>query len=170
MPHPAPRDPERELEIERKFLLSALPTRALQAPCYLVAQGWLPGDRIQERLRRTRGPEGEEYVRAIKAGTGVVRLEIEERIPRSLFRALWPMTKGCRIRKRRYLIQEGGLEWEIDAFLDFDMVVAEVELPSESTPVVLPDWLEPLVTEEVTGHAEYLNINLARNGPPRQAM
>jgi CYTH domain-containing protein len=76
------------------------------------------------------------------------------------------LTEGHRVRKRRYLVEDGDLTWEIDEFVDMPLVLAEVELPTEATAVELPGWLAPLVIEEVTGRPEYLNVNLARNGPP----
>ena len=156
-------------EIERRFLLTRLPERTTGAPSVFVSQGWLPGEAIQERLRRTEGIDGEQYVRAIKAGRGMTRIEVEEIIPRSLFEDLWPLTEGHRISKRRYLIEDGALTWEIDEFEDFPLVLAEVEIPTESTVVEPPEWLAPLIEEEVTGRPEYLNINLALHGPPERS-
>ena len=54
---------------------------------------------------------------------------------------MWPLTLGRRLRKRRHAVPEGGLTWEIDQFLDRDLVLAEVELPSAETPVTVPKWL-----------------------------
>jgi CYTH domain-containing protein len=59
-------------------------------------------------------------------------------------------------------VREGGHVWEVDAFLDRDLVLAEVELESEDEEAPLPDWLAPWVEREVTGEAEYSNVNLAR--------
>ena len=57
---------------------------------------------------------------------------------------------------------EGELIWEVDEFTDRDLVLAEVELPSEDVKPGLPDWIAPYVVREVTGESEYANINLAR--------
>jgi CYTH domain-containing protein len=65
------------------------------------------------------------------------------------------------VRKRRYRIPAGDLTWEIDQFLDRDLVLAEVELAAVDTPVVPPDWLQPYLVREVTGEAEYENRQLA---------
>ncbi len=106
------------------------------------------------------------WYRAVKSGLGLVRAEQEERISRRRFRELWPGTAGVRIRKHRYLIPDGELTWEIDEFLDFDLVLAEVELPTADTEVVIPDWLAPWVVAEVTERVEYTNLYMARHGPP----
>jgi len=66
------------------------------------------------------------------------------------------------VRKRRYRVREGELRWEIDEFLDRDLVLAEVEIPSPDHPAEPPAWLRLRVVREVTQEAEYLNVRLAR--------
>lgn len=115
-----------------------------------------------ERVRRVRENGRESYVRTVKVGTGIRRLELQEETTADLFDALWPLTEGRRVTKRRFRAVYGGLIWEIDDFADRDLVIAEVELPSEDVVPELPHWLAPYVDREVTGEAEYLNVNLAR--------
>jgi len=154
--------PAADVEVERKYLLCGVPEAARQAPVVEIEQGWLAGHRIAERLRRSRGDGAVTLTRTIKAGTGVTRFEVEEEIQEDLFHHLWPLTAGRRVHKRRYRVPAGDLVWEIDEFLDRELVLAEVELPDEAFGVVLPDWLAPWVVREVTGEAEYVNRNLAR--------
>ena len=149
------------IERERKFLLRALPAEARAGDLQEIEQGWLPGDRLRERLRRLRDGAGERFYRTVKLGTGVERIEIEEETTAELFAALWPLTKGCRIAKRRYRVPAGPLVWEVDAFRDRDLVLAEVELPGPDTPVEIPDWVSPVLEREVTGDPAYLNLTLA---------
>jgi CHAD domain-containing protein/CYTH domain-containing protein len=149
-------------EIEHKYLLSGLPADIAQFPAVEIQQGWLPGETLQERLRAVCGPDGVRYYRCVKLGTGLERLELEEETPKELFEVLWPLTEGRRIVKRRHARPVGRLTWEIDAFLDRDLVLAEVEVPFARRRVLLPAWLKPLVVREVTGEAAYLNVNLAR--------
>ncbi len=153
--------PDDDVEIERKFLLSALPPQADTAPAQEIEQGWLPGERLRERLRRVWDAGGERFFRTIKFGAGVQRVEIEEETTADLFAALWPHTDGCRVRKRRHRIADGSLTWEIDVFAERDLVLAEVELPYPETAVEPPAWLEPFVVREVTGDPAYVNLNLA---------
>lgn len=154
--------PGNTVEIERKYLLKMLPRSVRSAPADEIEQGWLPGERVRERLRRVKNGDGEQYCRTIKLGAGIQRVEIEEKTTAELFRALWPLTAGCRVHKRRYRVKEGALTWEIDQFLDQDLVLAEVELPDPATTVELPKWLEGLVVREVTEDPEFLNLHLAR--------
>jgi CYTH domain-containing protein len=58
-------------------------------------------------------------------------------------------------------MQDGALTWEIDEFLDRDLVLAEVELPDPAAKFALPEWLEPFVVREVTEDPAFQNLNLA---------
>jgi adenylate cyclase len=150
-------------EIERKYLLRELPERVVDAPSLDIDQGYLPGERINERIRRTRGSDGLRYYRTIKAGSGIERLEIEEETSELFFATVWPLTGGCRVHKRRYLVPEAELTWEIDEFLDRDgLWLAELELRSVDDVVVLPAWLRSVIEREVTDDPQYTNHALAR--------
>jgi adenylate cyclase len=150
-------------EIERKYLLRELPERVVDAPSLEIDQGYLPGERINERIRRTRGSDGLRYYRTIKAGSGIERLEVEEETSELFFATVWPLTRGCRVHKRRYLVPEAELTWEIDEFLDRDgLWLAELELGSVDDVVVLPAWLRSVIEREVTDDPQYTNHALAR--------
>jgi CYTH domain-containing protein len=149
------------MEIERKFLLSALPPAVAGREAQEIEQGWLPGMRLVERLRRVRSNGGETWYRTVKLGAGLRRIEVEEKTEPDLFEALWPLTEGRRVRKRRHPVPDAELVWEIDEFLDRDLVLAEIELPARDAGVQLPDWLRPYVVREVTDDAAYVNRNLA---------
>jgi CYTH domain-containing protein len=150
------------LEIERKYLLSALPPRVAGCAVLEVEQGYLPGVLIKERIRRTTQGHLVRWYRTFKSGFGLVREEIEEETTARVFEAMWPLTEGRRIRKRRYLVPEGSLIWEIDEFLDQELVLAEVELPSATVIPPIPEWLRPVLVAEVTGDRAYNNSLLAR--------
>jgi CHAD domain-containing protein/CYTH domain-containing protein len=150
------------VEIERKYLLRALPEAARAGDAIEIEQGWLPGGQVRERLRRVRSAEGERFLRTLKLGSGLKRSEFEEPMESELFERLWPLTAGGRVRKRRYRVREGAHLWEIDVFLDRSLVLAEVELSSEDEEVALPEWLVGYVEREVTGDPDYSNVNLAR--------
>lgn len=151
-----------QLEIERKFLLSGLPERVRGEPASEVSQGWIPGAELHERVRRIRGTNGDLFTRTLKFGVGLRRTEIEEPTTPDVFDSLWPLTAGKRVEKRRYEVPDGELVWEVDQFADRDLVLAEVELPSEQTEVELPGWLKPYVVREVTDEPEFVNLNLAK--------
>jgi CYTH domain-containing protein len=150
------------MEVERKYLLSGLPPEAAAAPFDDIDQGWLPGERLIERFRRVWSDGREAWYRTVKLGHGLARLEIEEPTTREIFDAIWPLTDGCRVRKRRHRVPAGDLVWEIDAFADRDLVLAEVELPHPEATAEMPAWLAPYVVREVTDDPTYVNRNLAR--------
>jgi CYTH domain-containing protein len=100
-------------------------------------------------------------VRTVKEGSGLTRLEVEEPVAPDVFDRLWPLTEGRRLRKRRYRIPDGGLTWEIDEFLDRNLVLAEVELNGRPAKVEVPAWLSPHVDREVTEEEAYSNFRLA---------
>ena len=148
-------------EIERKYLLSGVPPEAAAVEPLEIEQGWLPGERLVERLRRLRWNGSEAWYRTVKSGTGLERVELEEATPPEVFEGLWPLTEGRRVRKRRYRVPAGELTWEIDEFLERELVLAEVELPAADLAVEPPEWLRPYVVREVTGDPQYENRHLA---------
>ena len=152
-----------DTEIERKYLLSSMPALPDGAVRTEIVQGYLPGARLQERVRRVRrAGQPARYYRTVKVGSGLSRMELEEETDAATFRRLWSLTKGRRIRKLRFRVEDGGLTWEIDRFAGRKLVLAEVELPSEGHEAATPAWLHPYVVREVTGEDAYVNINLAQ--------
>jgi CYTH domain-containing protein len=154
-------------EIERRYVLSGLPPRARTAPSLHIHQGYLPGTRITERVRRAVDDDesagGTRYYRTIKSGAGIERLQIEDETDERFFTTVWPLTRGHRIEKRRYRVPEGDVTWEIDEFLDrTELWVAEVELTSVGQEVVVPEWLASFVEREVTDEANYTNFALSK--------
>jgi CHAD domain-containing protein/CYTH domain-containing protein len=153
---------DRLLEIERKFLLRHLPETAREVPGVEIEQGWLPGTRVVERWRKIRASGEPICYRTVKSGQGLGRVELEEKTSSELFEHIWPLTEGRRVVKRRRRVAAEGVTWEIDEFLDRELVLAEVELPSQDAAIEVPDWLRPYVVREVTGDPEYSNRKLAR--------
>jgi CHAD domain-containing protein/CYTH domain-containing protein len=154
---------DEDREIERKYLLTDMPPLPADAIRTDIAQGYLPGDRLRERVRRVRRRgEPARYYRTVKVGSGISRVELEEECDQATFRRLWSLTKGRRVRKLRFRVAAGDLTWEIDRFRDRKLVLAEIELPSEDHEVPLPDWLAEHVVRDVTGEDEYVNANLAK--------
>lgn len=149
-------------EIERKYLLRALPQMPDVRDVLEIEQGYIPGDTLVERLRRQRSRDGTvTCFRTVKAGSGLQRLELEDETDERTFEHLWQLTAGLRLRKRRYLVPVNGATWEVDEFTDRDLVLAEIELPTADTPVTLPDWLSAVLVREVTEEREYTNRSLA---------
>ncbi len=145
-------------EIERKFLVRGDDWKS-GASAKPIRQGYLYADKnISVRVRRT----GDEAFLTVK-GTqkGATRAEYEYGIP---VEDADDMLDGlCRpplIEKVRYVLDQGGVTWEVDVFEgeNAGLVVAEVELTSEDQNVDLPEW----VGREVTDDPRYLNANLVK--------
>jgi CYTH domain-containing protein len=151
------------VEIERKYLLRALPDMPRATDVFEIDQGYIPGTKLLERLRRQVGRDGTvRYYRTVKVGHGVERFELEDETDERTFAHLWQLTDGHRLRKRRHTVRNGADVWEVDEFTDRDLVLAELELPRADHPIVIPPWLSPVLVRDVTGEPQYANSNLAR--------
>lgn len=151
-------------EIERKFLLQRVPSLANGLQSIDIEQGYLAID--EETEVRVRRADPDRFI-TVKGGQGEVRDEVEIAISDEQFAALWPLTEGRRLGKRRLVITlERGLEVELDVFKGEleGLLIAEVEFESEaeSDEFEPPGWLG----EEVTGDDRYSGQSLARSGTP----
>jgi len=146
-------------EIERKFLLKALPQNLRYWRHWSISQGYLATESSgrQVRLRKT----GKKASLTFKVGRGAHREEREINLSPKQFAALWPGTAGRRLRKMRYEIPWRGLLIEIDVYRGkhAGLVVAEVEFPNLAMcrKFKPPRWF----AREVTGQKAYSNVRLA---------
>ena len=62
------------------------------------------------------------------------------------------------LAKTRYFVPHGGNTWQIDVYKGIltGVVLAEIELPSETSDFALPPW----VGQEVTGDPAYKKFNM----------
>lgn len=149
-------------EIERTYLLSGPPTLPEGFETREIEQGYLPVEGYEDRVRRLRTGDAVRHVRTIKLGQGLRRQELEHELDAPTFEALWALTIGRRIHKRRHLVGAGAHVWEVDEFLDRDLWLAEVELSGEREEAVPPAWLAAVLDREVTDTPAYANRQLAR--------
>lgn len=151
------------LEIERKYLLNALPPELEKIRGTPVLQGYIFADGGREvRLRR----HGKEYYLTVKDGGGLSRHEIEVAITRAQFEALWPCTEGRRLEKNRYVVKHYGRNLEIDRYAGglAPLCVGEVEFPSVAAS---ERFRKPaFFGREVTGEQGFGNASLAMRGLP----
>jgi len=149
-------------ELERRFLLRRVPATALAFARAEIEQGWLPGLRLVERVTPLGPDHPPVTLRTTRPATGTTTTEPEGEVEPALFDAIWPLTAGRRVRKRRHVVPDYGLQWEIDEYLDRDLVLLEVAPRPDDGGVTLPDWLEPYVVREVTGENTFTPRALAR--------
>jgi adenylate cyclase len=150
------------MEVERKFRLRQPPDLS-SSESDPIEQGYLAvGADGEVRLRR----KGEKTLLTAKRGAGLSRGEAEVEISAEQFEALWPLTEGRRLRKRRHVLAHDGLEIEVDVYQGEleGLIVAEIEFDSEEQARGFepPDWLG----DDVTGDERFLNENLAVDGAP----
>ncbi len=146
------------IEIERKFLVTGDGWRARVVRSQRMRQGYLCTDPGRASIRVRRTEEGA-WLNIKGATVGMTRAEFEYPIPPADADAMLDALCGGRlIEKTRYWVQAGGHLWEVDVFegANAGLVVAEVELESETERLDLPDW----VGNEVTEDAKYYNACL----------
>jgi adenylate cyclase len=142
-------------EIERKFLVTGDEWRS--APGVLIWQGYL--NRDKQRTVRVRVAGDKAYLTIKGATQGATRAEFEYDIPVADATALRSLCDGPIIEKLRRHIPLAGFTWEVDEFFgdNAGLVVAEIELTSETDSFAKPAW----VGREVTDDVHYFNSNLA---------
>ncbi|MDR2504052.1 MAG: CYTH domain-containing protein [Deltaproteobacteria bacterium] len=146
------------MEIERKFLLCGEEWRAMTKG-ELYRQGYLgisPACSVRVRLAGQRA-----FLGVKGAGDGPVHEEYEYPIPLAEAEALLErMAEKPLIEKIRYKVLFDGLIWEVDEFLgeNTGLILAEVELESETQKISKPSW----IGVEVTGDPRYFNASLVR--------
>lgn len=148
------------LETERKWLVK-VPCDLSGFEYHTIEQAYLnPEKGFQGRIRRW----DDRYIYTEKARTGssMTRIENERELTEEEYVRLKEHTILNVIKKRRYIIPYGGLNFELDVFennADEGYGLMEAELPDESTAVETPDFAE--IVKEVTDDPYYTNKNLA---------
>jgi CYTH domain-containing protein len=150
-------------EIERKYLLRALPSGVDRHSSIVIDQGYIPGIQVRERVRRILDGGRVRYERTIKVGSGMEKLEFEEEATEVFFNAVWPLTEGHRVRKRRYHVPVTGGVWEIDEFLDRPaFFLAEIELTHVDEHIAPTPEITAVIDREVTHEPGFSNYKLSR--------
>ena len=148
------------VEIERKFLVDPVKWAALDKPTPLsIQQVYLSKD-ISKTIRVRM--IGDRAFLTIKGkNKGISRLEFEYEIPKSDADALMELCEDVPLIKDRYVIVLGEDTWEVDVFYGANegLLMAEIELDSESTSFQIPDW----IGAEVSDDPRYYNVNLMQN-------
>jgi len=147
-------------EIERKFLIDQQKWDSLNKPAgKLLRQGYLLSDK--NKTVRVRATEAKGFLTIKGLTVGATRLEYEYEIPLSEAVELLDQFAESELSKTRYEITHGGKTWEVDVFSGHNegLIVAEIELESETETFSLPDW----VSHEVTEEEKYYNSNLTVN-------
>jgi CYTH domain-containing protein len=148
------------LEIERKFLVNSDTYRKEAFNSYTLKQGFLNSHKKRTVRVRLKKDKGYITVKGKSSKNGVSRFEWEKEIPFNEAESLLKFCEKGIITKTRFEVKSGNHTFEVDEFFgDNDgLIIAEVELKSESEAFVKPNWLG----KEVTGVIKYYNSQLAK--------
>lgn len=142
-------------EIERKFLVVGEDWKTGRPT--LFRQGYLNRDKHRTvRVRVT----GDRAMLNVKGKTrGMTRSEYEYDIPISDALEMLELCEGPIIEKKRWLTSVGSMAWEVDEFMgdNAGLIIAEIELDSETQNFEMPNW----VGKEVTEDDRYYNSSLS---------
>lgn len=147
------------VEIERKFLVTGDAFKSLATGVF-YRQGYLASHPYRVVRVRAAGPRGFLTVKGLT--TGISRTEFEYEIPLDDANAMLDtLCEKPLIEKKRYHVHQDGFIWEVDEFFGENqgLMLAEVELNEQNTPLEKPDW----IGREVSGDPRYYNANLVRN-------
>lgn len=149
------------LEIERKFLVKNNSFKESAFKKSYIKQGFLNSNK--ERTVRVRIIDNKAFL-TIKGKSnkeGTTRFEWEKEISIKDAHQLMLLTEKTIIEKNRYYINSGDHLFEVDVFLGDNegLIIAEVELNSESEYFIKPNW----ILKEVTGEVKYYNSSLSNH-------
>jgi CYTH domain-containing protein len=148
---------ERKYLVDKKELMQYLRRKRISHKFDSIIQGYLFNYKgYSLRVRYSSRGSKLTYKGSLR---GCTRTEREWKLPTQ---AAIPLLCFCRktIHKIRYTVRLFNEVWEFDIFnnLTRDLVLAEIEIPSESHYFQKPSW----VGEEVTYNLEYYNTNLIK--------
>ena len=149
------------VEIERKFLVKNEDFKAEFYQKNRITQGFLNTDPLRTVRIRIKDETAFLTVKGKNNEAGLSRFEWEKEIDKTEAEALLKLCEPGMIDKTRFLVKAGKHIFEVDEFYGENdgLIVAEVELETESETFEKPDWLG----QEVTGEPKYYNSRLSKN-------
>jgi CYTH domain-containing protein len=157
------------IEIERKFLLKGIPDRNPDE-IIKINQWYLKNEEgVWERVRSwDSNLNGKKWIQTIKTRiSDMSNIEDEKEVTEEEFFAFKrkchsKKSQGRFINKERKIYIEGDLKWEVDIFKSgCQLVIAEIEIPTEDYELSIPDFIDKKSLMEVTGLKQFSNRSLA---------
>lgn len=149
------------IEIERKFLVKNDSFKAIAFTQNQITQGYLSS--VPDRTVRVRIKSNKGFltIKGASNAGGLSRFEWEKEIPIDDAKNLLLLCEAGVIDKTRFEVKCGHHTFEIDVFHGNNngLIVAEIELETETDSFEKPDWLG----KEVTGDIRYYNAYLSKN-------
>ena len=148
---------EKNIEIERKFLVKDIPFKLSSFKSCNIKQGYIFTNPVM-RLRQ----KDESYFFTFKGIGQVKRVEFEFPLSYEQFSALWEKIDGNEIIKRRYFIPlDNNYTAELDIYegnlLGFRNVEVEFNTEDEAMEFKPPEWFG----EDISFKPEYANANIS---------
>lgn len=100
---------------------------------------------------------GKKYILTLKNRKETKKREVEFKLSREQFKKYWPDTEGARITKKRLVKKIKKWDFEIDAFTDRFLVIAECEVTSEEMMEKVPK-----LGQDITQDKNFTNKAMAR--------
>lgn len=153
------------IEIERKFLVTAETFMIEAFAKHQIAQGYLNSNPERTVRIRIKGESGFLTIKGKNNETGMTRFEWETEIALTEARPLLLLCEKGVIQKTRYEVKAGKNTFEVDVFHGDNegLIIAEIELESESETFNKPDWLGKEVTNDDRYYNSYLSQNPYKN-------
>lgn len=147
------------IEIERKFLVTSGAFKSDALRKNHIAQGYLNSTPERTVRVRIKGGAGYLTIKGKSNETGLSRFEWEKEIPLAEAKALILLCEKGIIEKIRYEVQVGKHLFEVDEFFGENegLLLAEVELQSESEFFEKPNWLGNEVTQDQRYYNSYIS-------------
>lgn len=147
------------VETERKFLVNGdFMSQAVKKKS--ITQKYLVADGSKTIRLRISDDKAFLTIKSRPGESGISRSEWEFEIPVGDAREMMVLCLPGKIEKTRYLVPSGNHTFEVDVFHDKNegLIIAEIELTSESEEFEKPVWLG----REVTGNPLYYNASLIK--------
>lgn len=148
------------IEIERKFLVTSEVYKSEAFKQSRIVQGFLNTHKERTVRVRIQGDKGFLTVKGASSNNGLSRFEWEKEISIMECEDLLKLCEKGIIEKIRYEVKLGKHIFEVDEFYGDNegLIIAEIELATETETFEKPSWLG----KEVTGDARYYNSQLSK--------
>jgi CYTH domain-containing protein len=156
------------LEIERKFLLKAMPNIVADESIEICQYYLKNNDNEWERVRSWKSNKKDIiYTHNIKKFiSSGINEEYENVISKDEFlkfvsKCFLPNTESRYILKNRSIYIDNNLKWEVDNFKDCQLIIAELEIPYKEYKITIPNFIQEKLLIDITELNQFTNINLS---------